>query len=288
MNSSLDLLHLAAAAAERAGGYIRTAGRTVGPVDDGTSPARSPTVRPSDWRSKGHHDWATEVDQNAERMIAGVLGTGAPGSRFVGEESSPELARQGLVWIVDPLDGTTNFLHGYPQYAVSIAGAIDGVLEVAVVHDVNRECLYGALRGRGAWLGDTRMRISSISEPARALLGTGYPFKQLDQLEPYLDQFRRILPQTSGVRRAGSAALDLADVAAGRLDGFWENMLAPWDSAAGILLIREAGGLVTDLRGREIGVEHTAVVAGNPAIHAWLLQQLSGERSEQSDRASAL
>jgi myo-inositol-1(or 4)-monophosphatase len=212
-------------------------------------------------------------------MIADVLGRGAPGSRMVGEESSPELREQGLVWIVDPLDGTTNFLHGYPQYAVSIAAAVNGLLEAAVVLDVNRECLYGAVRGKGTWLGDRRLQVSSIADPERALLGTGYPFKQLDQLERYLEQFRRILPATSGVRRAGSAALDLSDVAAGRLDGFWELLLAPWDSSAGILLIREAGGKVTDLVGREIGVEHSAVVAGNPAIHAWLLEQLRVQES---------
>lgn len=271
MNPSLDLLHLAAGAAERAGAYIRTAGRR-----DGRGPnPRPPSVQPSDWVSKGHHDWATEVDRNAERMIAEVLGEGAPGSRLVGEETSPEVARDGLVWIVDPLDGTTNFLHGYPQYAVSIAAALNGILEAAVVHDVNRECSYGAVRGKGAWLGDRRLSVSAIADPARALLGTGYPFKQLDQLDRYLEQFRRILPATSGVRRAGSAALDLADVAAGRLDGFWELMLAPWDSSAGVLLIREAGGVVTDSAGREIGVEHTAVVAGNPVMHAWLLEQIA-------------
>jgi myo-inositol-1(or 4)-monophosphatase len=243
-------------AAERAADYIRSVGREV------------------DWISKGHHDWVTEVDGEAERRIAEVLGTGAPGSRMVGEESSPELHRSGLVWIVDPLDGTTNFLHDYPQYAVSIAAALDGVLEAAVVADVTRECLYGAVRGKGAWLGSTQLRVSTIGDPEKALLGTGFPFKHLDRLESYLEQFRRILPATSGVRRAGSAALDLADVAAGRLDGFWELMLAPWDVSAGILLIREAGGVVTDLTGREIGVEHSGIVAGNPAMHAWLLEQL--------------
>jgi len=275
---------LAARAAERAADYIRSAARTVGGDGevgrtDRPRPHR-PSVQPSDWRSKGHHDWATEVDKNAEAMIAELLGKGAPGSRLVGEESSPELHQQGLVWVVDPLDGTTNFLHGYPQYAVSIAAAVDGILEAAVVVDVTRELVYGAVRGKGAWLGDTRLAVSSIAEPARALLGTGYPFKQLDQLERYLDQFRRILPATSGVRRAGSAALDLADVAAGRLDGFWELMLAPWDMSAGVLLIREAGGRVTDPSGREIGVEHTAVVAGNPTIHLWLLHQLNSVNSE--------
>jgi len=270
MNSSLDLLHLAALAAERAGEFIRRSGgqtdwqsvggRSAGPPDRLTA------------SSKGHHDWVTDVDRTAEQLIAEVLGKGTPGSRMIGEESSPELVQSGLVWVVDPLDGTTNFLHGYPQYAVSIAAAIDGVLEAAAVLDVNRELLYGAVRGKGAWLGATRLSVSSIADPGRALLGTGYPFKQMDRLETYLEQFRRILPATSGVRRAGSAALDLADVAAGRLDGFWELMLAPWDMCAGVLLIREAGGIVTDLRGREIGVEHSGVVAGNAAMHAWLLR----------------
>jgi len=156
--------------------------------------------------------------------------------------------------------------------------AVDGVLEAAVILDIPRECLYGAVRGKGAWLGDTRLSVSQITEPARALLGTGYPFKRLQDLERYLDQFRRILPATSGVRRAGSAALDLADVAAGRLDGFWELMLAPWDIAAGVLLVREAGGVVTDLDGADVGLGHTPLVAGNPAIHAWLLGMVNSEQ----------
>jgi myo-inositol-1(or 4)-monophosphatase len=233
-----------------------------------------PTHRPTAWIAKGHHDWVTEVDRSAEALIAETLLQGAPGSHIVGEELSPVMISQGLVWIVDPLDGTTNFLHGYPQYAVSIAAAVDGVLEAGVVLDVPRECLYGAVRGRGAWLGSTHLRVSETRDPARALLGTGYPFKQLDRLEEYLDQFRRILPATSGVRRAGAAALDLADVAAGRLDGFWELTLAPWDFAAGVLLIREAGGVVTDLVGRDVVLETGGVVAGNPSIHQWLLQQM--------------
>ena len=265
MNSSLDLLHLAARAAEGAGGYIAREKR--GRLGKGES-----------WESKGHNDWVTEVDRNAERHIREVLQAGAPGSVVVGEELNPEAVGQGLVWVVDPLDGTTNFLHGYPQYAVSIAAAVDGVLEAAVILDVPRDCIYGAVRGKGAWLGDTRLSVSAITEPARALLGTGYPFKQLDELERYLDQFRRILPATSGVRRAGSAALDLADVAAGRLDGFWELMLAPWDVAAGVLLVREAGGVVTDLAGVDAGLGHSAIVAGNPAMHAWLLEKVNGER----------
>jgi myo-inositol-1(or 4)-monophosphatase len=193
----------------------------------------------------------------------------------MGEEHSPDAGLEGRVWIVDPLDGTTNFLHGYPQYAVSIALADDGELVAGVVLDITRECLYGAVKGGGAWIGNTRLRVSETTDPSRALLGTGYPFKKLDQLDAYLDQFRRILPATSGVRRAGAAAIDLADVAAGRLDGFWELVLAPWDIAAGTLLIREAGGQVTDAAGHAAAMRHGSIVAGNPAIHAWLLTQLS-------------
>lgn len=281
MNDSLDLVHLAARAAERAGGYIRSATRSAGPPDrrKGPRPAQRPGVRSADWIQKGPHDWVTEVDRAAERLIADVLRAGTPGAKVVGEEFSPELAGEGLiwdglVWIVDPLDGTSNFLHGYPQYSVSIAAMVDGVLEAGVVLDITRECLYGAARGKGAWLGGTRLCVSEIHDPARSLLGTGYPFKDLEGLDSYLAHFRDLLRTTSGVRRAGSAALDLADVAAGRFDGFWELRLAPWDIAGGVLLIREAGGLVTDMSGREVGMEHTSIVAGNPVIHAWLLNSL--------------
>ncbi len=272
MNNGTALLAIAERAAWKAAEYIRSAGTS--------------TVRPSDRltvRDKGHHDWVTEVDRESERLIAEVLRAETPRSHLMGEEGSPSLRREGLVWIVDPLDGTTNFLHGYPQFAVSIAAARDGVLEAAVIVDITRESCYGAVRGQGAWCAGARLRVSPTSEPDRALLGTGFPFKHLDRLEEYLDQFRTLLPAASGIRRTGAAALDLADIALGRLDGFWELMLAPWDIAAGLLLIREAGGVATDLSGRTIGVEHTGVVAGNPAIHAWLLKVLRQPSSGSGD-----
>lgn len=228
---------------------------------------------------KGHHDWVTEVDRTAESIIADILVRGAPESRVVGEELNPEMTSSGLVWIVDPLDGTANFLHGYPQYAVSIAAAIDGVLTAGVVYDVCRETLYGAARGMGAWQGGTRLRVSDVTEPSRALLGTGYPFKRLEELDRFLETFRRVLPKTSGVRRAGAAALDLADVATGRLDGFWELTLSPWDFAAGALLIREAGGAVTDLAGDDLSLTDSGLIAGNPTIHAWLARILMRDQS---------
>jgi myo-inositol-1(or 4)-monophosphatase len=258
--SALDLLHLARIAADRAGGYLRSVQR---PAD------------PSRWTLKGSHDFVTEVDRTAERMIADILLAEEPGSRMVGEELSPAILTKGLVWVVDPLDGTTNFLHGFPSYAVSIAAALDGVLEAAVVLQVPRDETYSASRGGGSWLGDRRLSVSAIADAEFALIGTGFPFRDVSRLEEYQRQFGRVARATSGIRRPGAAALDLADVAAGRFDGFWEQQLSAWDIAAGTLLIREAGGVVTDFSGRGIGIEHTEVVAGNPAIHAWLIETLN-------------
>jgi myo-inositol-1(or 4)-monophosphatase len=259
--SSLDLLHLARTAAERAASYLRAVER---PAD------------PTGWVLKGTRDFVTAVDRTAEQLIAEILLAAEPGCRIVGEELSPEVVTGGLVWIVDPLDGTTNFLHDFSAYAVSVAAAVDGVLEAGVVVQVPRGETYYASRGGGAWLGERRLSVSPIVDPAFALLGTGFPFKDTSQLDRYVEQFRRVAARTSGIRRPGSAALDLVDVAAGRFEGFWEQRLSAWDIAAGTLLIREAGGRVTDFAGRDIGVEHTAVVAGNPAIHAWLLEVLNG------------
>lgn len=259
--SSLDLLHLARAAAARGAGYLRSVER---PAD------------PAAWTLKSRRDFVTEVDRTAERMIAEVLLAAEPGSRIVGEELSPELVAGGLVWVVDPLDGTTNFLHDVPSYAVSIAAALDGVIEAGVVVHVPRNETYSAARGAGAWQEDRRLSVSTITQPDFALIGTGFPFRDNTRIEEYQRQFARISGATSGIRRPGAAALDLADVAAGRFDGFWEQRLSAWDIAAGLLLIREAGGVVTDFAGRDIAVEHTAVVAGNPAIHGWLLGVIQG------------
>ena len=259
MVSSLDLLHLARTAAERAAGYLRGVER---PAD------------PSGWTHKGSRDFVTDVDRRAERMVSEVLLAAEPGSRIVGEELQPEVVTEGLVWIVDPLDGTTNFLHDFPSYAVSVAGAVDGTLEVAAIVNVPTGDTYSASRGGGAWHGERRLAVSAIDDPAFALIGTGFPFKDTSRLPEYLEQFRRIAGRTSGIRRPGAASLDLADVAAGRFDGFWEQHLSAWDIAAGVLLIREAGGVVTDLSGRAVGIEHTGLVAGNPAIHAWLLDTI--------------
>jgi myo-inositol-1(or 4)-monophosphatase len=263
MVSALHLLQLAQTAAERAASYVRSVER---PSD------------PQGWSLKGARDFVTEVDRTAERIIADILLPAEPGGRMVGEELSPKVVTDGLVWIVDPLDGTTNFLHDFSSYAVSIAAALDGVLEAGVVLHVTRNECYTAGRDRGAWLGGRRLKVSAIQDPGFALIGTGFPFKDASRLDEYQRQFGRVAAAVSGIRRPGAAALDLADVAAGRFDGFWEQQLSAWDIAAGSLLIREAGGVITDFTGRDIGIEHTGVVAGNPAIHDWLLETLSTEQ----------
>jgi myo-inositol-1(or 4)-monophosphatase len=230
----------------------------------------------SSWARKGHHDFVTEVDRGAEARIRADLLAAEPRSRVLGEELSPDQADlEGLVWIVDPLDGTTNYLHGYPWWSVSVAAVLDGEIVAGCVFNVPAHRRYTAWRGGGAWCGGERLHVSAIADPGEALIGTGFPFKTPDDLPAYLEQARRIFPATSGVRRAGSAALDLAAVAAGQFDGFWELTLAPWDKAAGILLIREAGGVVTDLAGQPARATHGGVVAGNPAMHEWLRRQVT-------------
>ncbi|HEV2751018.1 MAG TPA: inositol monophosphatase family protein [Gemmatimonadales bacterium] len=230
-----------------------------------------------DWVEKGRHDFVTDADRRAEALISEALTRDVPGSTVVGEELSPDAARMGggdVVWIVDPLDGTTNFLHGYPQYAVSIGALVDGALRVGAIQDIVRDVSYWGATGLGAWQGERRLSVSPLTEPRHALVGTGFPFKELPELRRYLDQFAAVMGAASGIRRAGSAALDLADVAAGRLDCFWELTLAPWDVAAGVVLVREAGGTVTTLEGSPDVLRHGSVVAGNRALHRWLMDLL--------------
>ena len=238
-----------------------------------------------DWSAKGKADFVTDVDRESERMIAASLLAATPGATILGEELSPELppaasgprppAAGRLVWVVDPLDGTTNYLHRFPMYAVSIAAVIDGELVAGVVHHVTPDLRYTATRGGGAFQNGAPISVSQLSEPGHALIGTGFPFSNMAQWTTYHRHMEAVATGAAGIRRPGSAALDLADVAAGRCDGFWELKLAPWDVAAGTLLIREAGGLVTDLDGKADVVRHGSIVAGNPAIHAWLMKTLT-------------
>ncbi|MBI3081958.1 MAG: inositol monophosphatase, partial [Gemmatimonadetes bacterium] len=232
---------------------------------------------------KGLLDYVTEVDRASEQLIAEALTRAVPGSEVLGEELSPQRARRAqsptlpsqLLWVVDPLDGTTNYLHGYPQYAVSIAALVDGQLVAGVVLDVERNLVYHATAGGGAWCDGERLAVSGVTEPSLSLIGTGFPFRSPHLLPRYLRHFTAISAATAGIRRAGSAALDLVDVARGRFEGFWELDLAAWDVAAGTLIVREAGGIVTDLAGSPDVVCQGSKVAGNPAIHAWLLELLA-------------
>ena len=233
-----------------------------------------------EWEEKARADYVSAADRDSENAIRDlVLGRHAD-ANILGEELSPDVAadavKHGLVFVVDPLDGTTNFLHGFPWYAVSIAALIDGALAAGVVLNVANGELFTAIEGGGARRNGQPIRVSRIEEPIRSLVGTGFPFKYGDQVDDYLRGFGTAMRETAGVRRAGSASLDLADVACGRYEGFWELMLAPWDVAAGILLVREAGGVATDLSGAPAPIAHTSIVAGNATMHRWLLEMLKG------------
>lgn len=222
---------------------------------------------------KSQNDFVSEVDRRAEAEAIRVIQKAYPRHAILAEETGSQGDHE-YEWIIDPLDGTTNFLHGFPQYAVSIALRHRGTLEQGVVYDPIAEELFTASRGGGAQLNGRRIRVSRRRGLDGALLGTGFPFKRQEHLDAYLEMFRALFPMTSGIRRAGSAALDLAYVAAGRLDGFWEIGLSPWDMAAGVLLIQEAGGVVVDFEGGDTYLEGGNVVAGNIKMVPAILQAI--------------
>lgn len=219
------------------------------------------------------NDFVTEVDHASEEAIIDTLLTAYPDHGIRAEESGTTRgnADSDHVWIIDPLDGTTNFVHGFPQYAVSIALKHRGQIMQAVVYDPTRNELFTATRGRGAFMNDRRIRVSRRTKLAEALIGTGFPFRQLQHLDEYVRMFKLITEQTAGIRRPGAAALDLAYVAMGRLDGFWEFGLSAWDVAAGSLLIQESGGMIADFAGGTDYLTSGNIVAGNPKVHAELL-----------------
>jgi myo-inositol-1(or 4)-monophosphatase len=250
----------------------------------------------SEWAEKGASDFVTWVDREAEARLIEYLSRTCPGHEVMAEEST-ELGDEAAVrerfdgaeylWVVDPLDGTTNYLHGYPAYAASVAVAHRGEVVAGAVIDGSAGTEWWAWRGGGAWRDGSRVGVSGIDRLDRALVGTGFPFKVLDRLPAYLGQFAAVLSSTSGIRRGGSAALDLCHVADGRFDGFWELWLAPWDIAAGTLIIREAGGLVTALDGTRDVRAGGGIVAGNPTIHGGLLGLLdSAGRAAGSENPS--
>jgi len=223
--------------------------------------------------TKSRNDWVSDVDRMAEEAIIRVIKRAYPQHGILAEESGNQEGNE-YQWIIDPLDGTTNFLHGFPQYSVSIALKYRDTLDQAVVYDPYKQELFTASKGGGAALNGRRIRVSGLRNLDGALLGTGIPFREEQDLDRYLKTMRVLLPGTAGVRRAGSAALDLAYVAAGRLDGFWEFGLNPWDMAAGILLIREAGGIISDLEGQTNYMKSGDILAGGPKVHTAMLKAI--------------
>jgi myo-inositol-1(or 4)-monophosphatase len=253
------MLNTAVKAARRAGNIISRATRNLDVVAV---------------REKAANDFVTEIDREAERAIISTLHEAYPGHAILAEESGASGASE-YQWVIDPLDGTTNFLHAFPQYCVSIALEHRGIVTQAVIYDPARNDLFTASRGRGAFLNDTRIRVSKRMHMKSGLIGTGLPYKDLAHLDAYMAMLRDVMKGSAGVRRAGSAALDLAFVAAGRLDGFWEIGLSRWDMAAGSLLITEAGGLVSDLEGNDGWMHSGNIVAGTPKVFVELLQILA-------------
>jgi myo-inositol-1(or 4)-monophosphatase len=223
--------------------------------------------------SKAQNDFVTEVDQKAEVAIIETISRAYPGHSFLGEESGRSGDSEYL-WIIDPLDGTTNFLHGFPQFAVSIALEYRGEITQGVVYDPVSQELFTASKGDGAQLNNRRLRVTKQRGLEGALLGTGFPFKQQQHLDTYLETFKALFPDTAGIRRPGSAALDLAYLAAGRIDGFWEIGLSPWDMAAGVLLVKEAGGAVGDFSGGDEYLKTGNVVAGNLSVYEDILRRI--------------
>jgi len=225
---------------------------------------------------KSKNDFVSEVDQQAEQEIIRAIRKAYPDHAIIAEESgaSGQNAGNDYQWIIDPLDGTTNFLRGFPQYSVSIAMKYRGKLEHAVVFDPLRDEIFSATRGQGAQLNDRKIRVTNRKTLSGALLGTGIPFREDQDLNAYLPTLKTLIQGTAGVRRAGSAALDLAYVASGRLDGFWEYGLREWDMAAGCLLIQEAGGILSDTDGSENYLSSGNIVTGNVKIHQEMLARI--------------
>jgi myo-inositol-1(or 4)-monophosphatase len=231
------------------------------------------------------NDFVTDVDQAAEAAIIETLLTAYPGHGIWAEESGREHGAKDseFVWIIDPLDGTTNFIHGFPVYCVSIALAVKGKIEQAVIYDPSRNDLFTATKGRGAYLNDRRLRVSKRIRLQECLISTGFPFRPGDDFQGYLRMMAEVMPKTAGLRRPGAAALDLAYVAAGYTDGFFETGLQPWDVAAGSLMVTEAGGLVGNFTGEPEFLEHKECMAGNPRVYG----QLVGILGKYSKFASA-
>jgi myo-inositol-1(or 4)-monophosphatase len=257
------MLNTAIKAARRAGSFINRA----------TNDLDKLTVE-----QKSQNDFVSEVDRAAEQAIIEVLKDAYPQHSILAEESGLSETSSEYQWIIDPLDGTTNFLHGFPQYCVSIALSVKGVVSHGVIFDPTRNDLFTASKGGGAFLNDRRIRVSKTLQLKDSLIGTGFPYKEFSQFDRYIAMFREVTQKSSGVRRPGAAALDLAYLACGRYDGFWEMGLSPWDVAAGGLMIKEAGGLITDFSGEEGFMTSGDVIAATPKVFPALLKIIQAHR----------
>ena len=264
--SSHPLLNIAVRAARQAGNVIA---RNIDRFDTFTV------------SEKSTNDFVTDIDRIAERRIIDTIRRSHPDHAFLAEESGAH-GRNDFEWVIDPLDGTTNFVHGFPHVAVSIGVRHRGRLEHGVVFDPLRQELFTASRGSGAQLNDRRIRVATKSNLRGALLGSGFVTREIDRLEPYLATLKTLISGSAQIRRSGSAALDLAYVAAGRLDGFWELGLAPWDIAAGALLVQEAGGIVTEPSGGDDYIRSGDVAAANPKVLRAMLRAAGPPTSARS------
>tara|TARA_B100000427_G_scaffold279881_1_gene250249 strand:- start:1136 stop:1897 length:762 start_codon:yes stop_codon:yes gene_type:complete len=223
---------------------------------------------------KGKNDFVTEVDKNAEEIIISTIQKSYPDHAFLAEESG-QRGESDYLWVIDPLDGTTNFLHSFPHFAVSIALKQKGILNQAVVYDPLKQELFTATKGKGAQLNNRKIRVSSKKELDGALLGTGFPYSDEKAMLKFIESYKALFPKVAGIRRAGVASLDLAYVASGRLDGFWEFNLKPWDIAAGVLLIQEAGGISAELSGGLDYLESGNIISANPKLLKAMLKIVS-------------
>lgn len=229
---------------------------------------------PSTVAAKAPADYVTEVDSECEELLTGFIKASFPDHMIFSEETPFEGWKPGITWIIDPLDGTTNFIHGFPMVSVSVAVAVDASPILGLVWDPLREELFLARKGKGAELNGRPIRVREKARVSDALMATGFPHRAKHYLDAYVVAMKRILEEANDLRRAGSAALDLAYVACGRLDGFWEPGLKTWDVAAGSLLVLEAGGVVTDFWGRGEYLFNGHIIAGPPAIHRFLLERI--------------
>lgn len=225
---------------------------------------------------KSINDFVTQVDKLSEEMIISHIKKAYPDHSILSEEMGYQKGfTEEYCWVIDPLDGTRNFMHGYPQFSISIAILKNNVPELGLIYDPIRQELFTATRGQGAYVNSRRMRIGNAKHIGQTLIATGFPFRKKENTHSYLTTFEKVFTKCGDIRRAGSAALDLAYVAAGRLDAYWESDLYSWDIAAGALMVKEAGGIVTDLKGGETYLDSGNIVVANPKIHKELIQLIS-------------